>query len=345
MKVVCPIMSKNFPFNKTKQYTKKQLEATRSRNWCATLKCASFTREQIEEGLAEYSYLGQMEEGSQNGYKHWQIVIEHRNAIKGRTLLNKFPGGHFEPRESKSALPARSYVLKLSTRVPDQPPLVGGKFLEMDLADLIDTDDDETLKIRNLVMNEGLTSNQVLLKHPELLHRHRDVDRMYQAQQSRVGRGYRKDLEVHYLYGLPGVGKTHMVYDSVDDMDTIYRVSDYEHPFDEYSGEPVLLLDEFSGQMKFETFLQAIDIYPTRLSARYHNKRANWHVVWLVSNLSLKKLPWYSDSKVSKAQWNALCRRITSYRRMESDRTFTDLELPAYSLAEVLAEDSDLAAR
>ena len=58
-------------------------------------------------------------------------------------------------------------MLKLSTRVPDQPPLVGGKFLEMDLADLIDTDDDETLKIRNLVMNEGLTSNQVLLKHPE----------------------------------------------------------------------------------------------------------------------------------------------------------------------------------
>ena len=113
-------------------------------------------------------------------------------------------------------------MLKLSTRVPDQPPLVGGKFLEMDLADLIDTDDDETLKIRNLVMNEGLTSNQVLLKHPELLHRHRDVDRMYQAQQSRVGRGYRKDLEVHYLYGLPGVGKTHMVYNSVDDICLLY---------------------------------------------------------------------------------------------------------------------------
>lgn len=37
--------------------------------------------------------------------------------------------------------------------------------------------------------------------------------------------------------------------------------------------------------------------------------------------------------------------RFTSYQRMESDRTLTDLELPDYSLAEVLVEDSDLAAQ
>ena len=107
--------------------------------------------------------------------------------------------------------------------------------------------------------------------------------------------------------------------------------------------QSVLLLDEFAGQIPFEFLLQMLDKYRLELDARYRNKWACWTQVWIVSNLPMESLPYYRH--VSPEQWRALSMRFTSYQRMESDRTLTDLKLPAYSLAEVLVEDSDLAAQ
>ena len=67
-----------------------------------------------------------------------------------------------------------------------------------------------------------------------------------------------------------------------------HRVTDYQHPFDSYSGEEVLILDEFDGEMRLSTLLNVLDIWPTMLPARYADRVAAYSQVILVSN----EAPW-----------------------------------------------------
>ena len=113
------------------------------------------------------------------------------------------------------------------------------------------------------------------------------------------------------------------------DLTDIYRVSNFKHPWDNYEGQSVLLLDEFAGQIPFEFLLQVLDKYQLELNARYHNKWACWTQVWIVSNLPMESLPYYRH--VSPEQWRALCMRFTSYQRMESDRSLVNVPFPSAS--------------
>lgn len=120
-----------------------------------------------------------------------------------------------------------------------------------------------------------------------------------------------RDLEVHYLYGPPGVGKTSHIY-NLYPIGDIYRVTDYKHPFDEYDRQRVLVLDEYDSQFDWEKLLCYLDRYPLMLPARYRNHQACYTVVWIISNLPLGG----QYPKVRGERRNALARRINEVLRM-----------------------------
>ncbi|MFR0589078.1 hypothetical protein ACLUWG_04450 [Bifidobacterium apri] len=78
-----------------------------------------------------------------------------------------------------------------------------------------------------------------------------------------------RDIEVYYLYGQTGVGKTSYVMNKYAPED-VYRVSDYQHPFDGYENQKVLLMDEFAGTLPFDQLLNVTDRWRTTLASRYH---------------------------------------------------------------------------
>lgn len=128
----------------------------------------------------------------------------------------------------------------------------------------------------------------------------------------------RLDLKVIYIYGETGTGKTRGVLDKHGDSN-VYRVCDYSHPFDNYDSQrEVIVFDEYRSQLRISDMLQYIDIYPIELPARYSNKFACYHTVYIISNWSLEMQ--YSEvQKTSPESWQAFLRRIHEVRYYRED--------------------------
>lgn len=119
----------------------------------------------------------------------------------------------------------------------------------------------------------------------------------------------RLDLEVIYISGATGTGKTRYVMEN-SGYSNVYRVTDYIHPFDSYSTQSVICFDEFRSSINISKMLMYCDVYPVELQARYSNKIACFTTVYIVSNWPLEKQ--YADAQVNdKETWLAFLRRIT----------------------------------
>lgn len=118
----------------------------------------------------------------------------------------------------------------------------------------------------------------------------------------------RLDLEVIYISGVTGTGKTRGVLEK-NGYANVYRVTDYMHPFDSYNGQPVIAFDEFRSSLRIKEMLLFCDIYPIELPSRYTNKYACYNKVYIISNWSLEKQ--YSEVQREDIEsWEAFLRRI-----------------------------------
>ena len=118
----------------------------------------------------------------------------------------------------------------------------------------------------------------------------------------------RLDLEVVYISGATGTGKTRGVMEG-NGYANVYRVTDYLHPFDGYNCQPVICFDEFRSSLKLKEMLLYCDIYPIELPSRYANKFACYNKVYIISNWSLEKQ--YSEiQREDEESWGAFLRRI-----------------------------------
>lgn len=162
-------------------------------------------------------------------------------------------------------------------------------------------------ELRGMV-EQGMTLDEILLADTDN-HASRCVgwlSRLIEARDRSIyNSSSSRDIEVYYLYGQTGVGKTSYVMNRYAPED-VYRVSDYLHPFDGYGNQKVLLMDEFSGALPFDQLLNVTDRWRTTLAARYHNRIAMYDTVWIVSNLPLNEL--YSE--IERPRRKAMFRRF-----------------------------------
>lgn len=109
----------------------------------------------------------------------------------------------------------------------------------------------------------------------------------------------------------------------------VYRVTDYQHPFDSYQGEEILLLDEYSSNFKIRDLLNYLDGYPLTLPARYSNRVACFTKVYIISNLCLSKQ--YPDEQYnSPATFAALLRRIHKVVQYTGPGQYVEYETAEY---------------
>lgn len=118
----------------------------------------------------------------------------------------------------------------------------------------------------------------------------------------------RLDLEVIYISGATGTGKTRGVLEE-NGYSNVYRVTDYVHPFDSYNCQPVICFDEFRSSIKLTNMLLYCDIYPIELPSRYANKFACYNKIYIISNWRLEYQ--YEDTQYNDEEsWKAFLRRI-----------------------------------
>lgn len=239
-----------------------------------TISAAKHSREAVEDALEPYTYVGQLECGK-GGFVHWQVLIENETPVRFATLKRKLPTAHIEPRRGTVA-EAVAYCTKEDSRVDGEAQLQHG--------DIPSRDDkgrrSDLDRIRAAILDEGRTVDEVILTMPEAARVTKYVSELAAARDRAAVRGVERDVEVIYLYGDPGVGKTRWLYDNYDD---VARLTDYRN-FDAYNGEKILALDEYGGQIDLRLLNGVLDRYPINLPARYYDRPARYETVVIISN-------------------------------------------------------------
>ena len=128
-----------------------------------------------------------------------------------------------------------------------------------------------------------------------------------------------RDLEVTYIFGKTGSGKTRSVMDKFG-YANCYRVTDYKHPFDTYDGQDVLIFEEFRSGLKHGDMLNYLDGYPLLLPCRYFNRQACFTKVFIITNIP----PEEQYMNIDRETRQAFFRRIHIVREYEESGRVTD---------------------
>ena len=170
-------------------------------------------------------------------------------------------------------------------------------------------------------LREGKRTAEIIEQSPKYAFRVRDIDTLRQTLLADRFATENRKLEVAYLYGDTGAGKTRSIYESHDPRE-ICRVTNYRKgvSFDAYNGQDVLVFEEFHSQIPIGDMLNYLDIYPLSLPARYTDRMACYTKVYITSNLPLTAQ--YRDEQYHRREiWAAFLRRIHKVMEFHKDGT------------------------
>ena len=176
-------------------------------------------------------------------------------------------------------------------------------------------------------VKDGLTNAEIIALDPSYAFKGRDIDQLRQDICYAPFRKIIRNVEVHYLYGDSGTGKTRSIFNK-HPMEDICRITNYAPrgvtQFDAYTGHPVLVFEEFHSQIPITSMLNFLDIYPVMLPARYFDRVACYTTVYITSNIPLEQQ--YTEIQRTKLEtWNAFLRRIHTVTEFRRDGTVREV--------------------
>ena len=249
------------------------------------------------------------DEIGEQGTPHTHLYIYSPNAILFSTLQQRFMGAHIEAakgshRENRDYIRKEGRWLddaKHETNLPETFEESGTLPIERDKRESVSSE------ILSLIQS-GSSNAEILLQYPSAMNRLQHVEAARQTLLEERYCNQWRDLEVTYLWGPTGVGKTRGIMEKYG-YSNVYRVTNYDHPFDDYKGQDVILFEEFRSSLPIQDMLKYLDGYPLMLPCRYSNKAACFTKVYLVSNIPLSAQ--YPNVQVSEPEtYRAFCRRI-----------------------------------
>lgn len=115
-----------------------------------------------------------------------------------------------------------------------------------------------------------------------------------------------REIHTTVLWGETGTGKTHRVRTTFPDAFVVNF--GLAHPWDGYSQQDVILLDEFNpGKVTIQDLNTYLDKWSVDLGARYNNRTAYWTKVYICSNQPPEE--WY-NTLFAKPLVDSLMRRL-----------------------------------
>ena len=247
--------------------------------------------------------------GNETQTYHTHALVCFNGPIAFDSLKKRFPEAHIDVCFGTPA-ECRDYVMKSGkwAEDPKHDTVVEGTFEEW--GDLPGSSGEQGRRtdIEGMLelCKQGYTLPEILAVYPQGL---RYMSALKEAREiyRRENAPERREVEVIYIWGVTGTGKTRYVMDK--HRDNVYRVTDYKHPFDGYDGEEVIVFDEYHSQFDVTQFLDYTDRYPVELRCRYANKVALYTKVYIISNIPLEDQ--YPDVRRYEPEtWAAIKRRV-----------------------------------
>ena len=298
---------------------------SRSKAWCFTLNNPGDTV--IMWDASEMDYLVYQRERGAEGTPHLQGYVRFK-VRKDLRCAKRFidDGAHLEKARGTEQQ-NRDYCTKSDTRDGDNAgPYEFGEFIpdankqgsyislsfiysplgkRSDLAEATD------------MIKANAPMRQVALAHPETYVRYSSG---LQALRNIIAEPPRtRDVSVCVLWGPTGTGKTHRVLTNESLFaEGIYTapIASTNHPFDGYSQELTIFLDEFRWEnWPAELLNKIMDKWTFQLPCRYQNKQALWTRVIICSNQD--PTGWYPNDDRTirdsvRRRLGSNCRHVTS---------------------------------
>ena len=306
---------------------------TQSRKWSLVInnpqECG-LDHSAIVEILRKFSpaYFCMADEIATTGTYHTHIFLYSPSPIRFSTVKNRFPTAHID-KTYGSAKENRDYIRKegkwaetdkAETKVPDT-------FLEW--GDMPAEKEEKAPHMYKLIqeVRDGISTANIIEGSPNLAFRVRDIDTLRQTLLSDRYASENRKIEVWYIFGASGTGKTRGIYERHDAKD-ICRITNYRNgrgiSFDGYTGQDVLVFEEFHSQIPIEDMLNYLDIYPLSLPARYSDRVACYTRVYITSNLPLEKQ--YRNVQWNSLEtWRAFIRRIHKVLEYRADGSVREI--------------------
>lgn len=218
---------------------------------------------------------------SADGLHHVHAVLSTKNPVRLKTLQDCFHGIHAESMRGTKEQ-ASAYLRK------------EGKFEEKGEKVLAEIDIDEIqsnqgqrsdLAAYGELLEKGYTPKQIFLECGIESQKYRTIiENQYYLLRDRET-PVKRELNVIWHTGLSGSGKsyTYVKLCETHGEENVYFITDYKNPWDDYNGEPIVVMDDFKSNVPLTELLTWLDCYKAKLRARYANKKALYKEVHITS--------------------------------------------------------------
>ena len=305
------------------------MDLKQSRKWMVTINNPlehGWTHDAIRQVLskvrgASFYWCMCDEEGDESETRHTHIFLYRASPFTARQIDNLFPKMHRDNCYGTAA-DSRAYVLKDGEKFNkdsdghyDYTDSSGKHHTGINYSDTFyefGTCPDEhqgksnsSLLIVDMI-RDGATNREIIEAVPSVYKELDKLDRARSMFRDVEFASKWRDLEVTYIFGKTGTGKTRSVMDKFG-YQSCFRVTDYKHPFDTYDGQDVIIFEEFRGGLKHGDMLNYLDGYPLLLPCRYFNRQACYTKVFIITNIP----PDGQYTGIDEESRQAFFRRIT----------------------------------
>lgn len=124
----------------------------------------------------------------------------------------------------------------------------------------------DLIEIKDKIMDGSLQADDIALGDPKMYHMYgrtlRDIEAIALRKKYRTWM-----TEGLWIYGPPGTGKSHFAFSDYS-AETHYIKNLNEDWWDGYKGQPIVVLNEFRGQVKLSEMLDLVDKWPKTVKWR-----------------------------------------------------------------------------
>lgn len=286
----------------------------------------------IKKKLCKYQvdYIAMCDETGSQGTYHTHVYVKYHNAIQFLTIKSMFPSANIATALGTS-IQNRNYLLKSA---PEHHKKEDGSYKYKDSSGKVHTGTNHSdtfeeigdcpqeeqgrrsdLEYMYSLVKDGLTDSEIIELIPETAIKHIDkINKLRLAYLVDKFKGQRRlDLKVNYITGSTGLGKSRDILDEYGD-ENVYRITDYQHPFDSYQCQPVLVFEEYRSSLRLQDMLNYLDIYPVILPARYTPKICCATTIYVVSNWTFEmQYAEVQKDPEQKSSYEAWIRRFNGF--------------------------------
>ena len=258
--------------------------------WVGTWNNPAMTDEEFEKFFVDLEQqdkikyaCGQRELGEVSKIEHFQFFVDFKTPQRFTAVKTILPYGcHFKPMISTKER-CQAYCTKSDTRISVNFFEVGEFISERQRTDL-----SKAIKM----IDDGFSLEDIAETFPnQSVQYSRQLQARFWERQEKKFLNEFRSIEVTYIYGPPGLGKSTSVYGLVDKISDIFSVPDYgEYWFTGYKGQDIIMLDEFAGQKPIVFMNKVLDKLPLSLNAKGSKVVACYTKVFIVSNSPLEDI-------------------------------------------------------